>query len=53
MKQEKGEMVDCFLTSNRQELIRAIRPFRAIHHQREATIFRFARVGFLKFLIPG
>ncbi|MDI6844949.1 MAG: hypothetical protein QME28_02305 [Candidatus Saccharicenans sp.] len=46
MKQEKGEMVDCFLTSNRQELVRAIRPFRAVHHLREAIILNLTTAPF-------
>ncbi len=46
MKQEKGELVDCFLTSNRQELVRAIRPFRAIHHLREAKILNLTTAPF-------
>jgi len=46
MKQEKGELVDCFLTSNRKELARAVRPFRAIHHLREAKILNLTTSPF-------
>ncbi len=36
--QEKGELLDCLLTSDTGELAFAVRPFRAIHHLREAKI---------------
>ncbi|NPV82361.1 MAG: hypothetical protein HPY46_02085, partial [Candidatus Aminicenantes bacterium] len=46
MKQEKGELLDCFLSSDRQELARAVRPFRAIHHLREARILNLTTAPF-------
>ncbi|MCR4396481.1 MAG: hypothetical protein NUW07_07085, partial [Candidatus Saccharicenans sp.] len=46
MKQEKGELLDCFLTSDRQQLATAIRPFRAIHHLREAKILNLTTAPF-------
>ncbi len=38
MEQEKGELLDCLLTSDFDQLAVAIRPIRAIHHLREAKI---------------
>ncbi|MGQ9801500.1 MAG: hypothetical protein ACUVRL_07550 [Candidatus Saccharicenans sp.] len=38
MKQDKGQWLDCLLTSDRRQLATAVRPFRAIHHLREAKI---------------
>lgn len=46
MKQERGELLDCFLSSDRQELARAVRPFRAIHHLREARILNLTTAPF-------
>ena len=37
-KEEKGAKVDCILSSDYSQLAAAIRPFRAIHHLREAKI---------------
>jgi len=37
-KQEKGAMLECLLTSDYDQLAVGIRPFRAIHHLREAKI---------------
>ncbi len=37
-KQELGAKMDCLLTSDYSQLAAAIRPFRAIHHLREAKI---------------
>jgi hypothetical protein len=37
-KQPEGAMLECFLTSDRDQLAVAVRPFRAIHHLREARI---------------
>jgi len=45
-KQEKGALFDCLLTSDYQELARAIRPFRAIHHLREARILNLTTSPF-------
>jgi len=33
-----GKRLECFLTSDRSQLAAAVRPFRAIHHPREAKI---------------
>jgi len=35
---KEGALLDCMLTSDRDQLAVAIRPFRAIHHMREAKI---------------
>ena len=37
-KEEAGAQMECMLTSDRKQLAAAIRPFRAIHHLREAKI---------------
>lgn len=37
-KQELGAKMDCLLTSDHKQLATAIKPFRAIHHLREAKI---------------
>jgi len=37
-KQEKGRNFECVLTSDYRQLAEAIRPFRALHHLREAKI---------------
>jgi len=37
-KQEAGARMECLLTSDHRQLAAAIRPFRAIHHLREAKI---------------
>jgi len=37
-KQPQGAMMDCMLTTDRRQLVAAIRPFRALHHLREAKI---------------
>ena len=38
MDQPEGAMLDCILSSDRTRIAEAIRPFRAIHHMREARI---------------
>jgi len=38
VKQPVGAKLDCMLTTDRRQLAAAIRPFRAIHHLREAKI---------------
>ena len=38
LRQEKGAQMECILTSDYRELAFAVRPFRAIHHLREAKI---------------
>jgi len=37
-RQEAGAKLECLLTSDRKQLAVAVRPFRAIHHLREAKI---------------
>ncbi len=37
-KQEQGAKLECMLTSDYSQLAVALRPFRAIHHLREATV---------------
>jgi hypothetical protein len=37
-REEAGTLLDCMLTSDFNQLAAAVRPFRAIHHLREATI---------------
>jgi len=37
-RQAAGALLDCMLTSDRNQLAVAVRPFRAIHHLREAKI---------------
>ena len=37
-REEAGAKLDCLLTSDRRQLATAIRPFRAMHHLREAKI---------------
>ncbi|MBC7364136.1 MAG: twin-arginine translocation signal domain-containing protein [Candidatus Aminicenantes bacterium] len=46
MKEERGALVDCFLSSEVRDLARAIRPFRAIHHLREARILNLTTAPF-------
>ncbi len=38
MKSKEGALLDCILSSDLKELAAAVRPFRAIHHLREAKI---------------
>jgi hypothetical protein len=38
MKQPEGARLECLLTADRKQLAAAVRPFRAIHHLREAKI---------------
>jgi L-fucose isomerase-like protein len=38
MKQKEGALLDCLLTADYGQLAVAVRPFRAIHHLREAKI---------------
>jgi len=42
-KQELGAKLECILTSDYKQLAVAIRPFRAIHHLREAKILNLTR----------
>jgi len=41
-KQEPGSKMECILTSDYRQLAAAIRPFRAIHHLREAKILNLS-----------
>jgi len=41
-KQQKYHNLECFLTSDYSQLAAAVRPFRAIHHLREAKILNLA-----------
>lgn len=43
MKADEGARLDCLLTSDRAELAAAVRPFRAIHHLREAKILNVTK----------
>lgn len=45
-KQELGAKMECMLTSDYKQLAVAIRPFRAIHHLREAKILNVTTRGF-------
>jgi len=40
--QPQGALLDCMLTSDHDQLLSAIRPFRAIHHLREAKILNIS-----------
>jgi hypothetical protein len=46
LKQEKGAKMECLLTSDYSQLEKAIRPFRAIHHLREAKILNLTTRDF-------
>jgi hypothetical protein len=41
-KEEAGARMECMLTSDRQQLAAAIRPFRATHHLREAKVLNLS-----------
>ena len=45
-KQPAGAKLECFLTSDYSQLAVAIRPFRAIHHLREAKILNVTTRSF-------
>jgi len=45
MKTPEGAMLDCLLTSDVRQLAAAVRPFRAIHHLREARILNVSAKG--------
>ena len=45
LKEDVGSKMDCVLTSDYKELAAAIRPFRAIHHLREAKILNVTGGG--------
>jgi len=42
-KRPEGAMLECMLTSDRSQLAAAVRPFRAIHHLREAKILNVTK----------
>jgi hypothetical protein len=44
-RQELGNRLECFLTTDYTQLAAAIRPFRAIHHLREAKILNLAALS--------
>lgn len=46
LRQERGSRMECMLTSDYSQLERAIRPFRAIHHLREAKILNLTTNDF-------
>lgn len=45
-KQKEGSLLECLLTSDTAQLAAAIRPFRAIHHLREARILNVTTRNF-------
>ena len=45
-KQEQGQNLECLLTKDYKQLAAAIRPFRAIHHLREAKILDLTTKSF-------
>jgi hypothetical protein len=48
-KEELGAKLECMLTSDYKQMAVAIRPFRAIHHLREAKILNLATDSFAKY----
>jgi len=48
-KQKQGQNLECLLTSDYKQLAAAIRPFRAIHHLREAKILNLTAQSFTKY----
>ncbi len=48
-KQKQGHNLVCLLTSDYRELANAIRPFRAIHHLREAKILNLTTQSFAEY----
>jgi len=49
LNQPLGSKMDCMLTSDYQQLATAIRPFRAIHHLREAKILNLATGSYTEY----
>ena len=49
LKQPLGSKMDCILTSDYQQLATAIKPFRAIHHLREARILNLTTSSFTEY----
>jgi len=48
-KQKEGALLECMLTSDYDQLAVAVRPFRAIHHLREAKILNITKRDFSGF----
>lgn len=48
-KQPLGTKMDCILSSNTDHLAMAVRPFRAIHHLREAKIMNLTTADFSEY----
>jgi len=48
-KQKQGENMECLLTSDYGQLAAAVRPFRAIHHLREAKILNLTAEQFTEY----
>lgn len=48
-KQPAGANLECLLTSDRRQLAAAIRPFRAIHHLREAKVLNLTTRSFAEY----
>ena len=48
-KQKQGENMECLLTSDYTQLAAAVRPFRAIHHLREAKILNLTTETFTEY----
>lgn len=51
LQQEKGSQMECLLTSDYSRLEWAIRPFRAIHHLREAKILNLTTRDFSEYAV--
>jgi len=49
LDQPLGSKMDCILTSDYKQLATAIRPFRAIHHLREAKILNLATGSYIEY----
>jgi hypothetical protein len=48
-KEEAGVQMECMLTSDRSQLAAAIRPFRAMHHLREAKVLNVTTRSFAQY----
>jgi len=48
-KQKQGEKMECLLTSDYKQLAAAVRPFRAIHHLREAKVLNLTTESFTEY----
>lgn len=49
LDQPLGSKMDCILTSDYKQLATAVRPFRAIHHLREAKILNLATGSYIEY----